>query len=248
MYFDMNLKYLDHKKPKYNKMRFFHFSIIWNYYKVSWIIATILLLPIVIGVVLFSIIIAWAGWVNNTGVLLTNGNTALAIWTLILAVIVWLTFIYLSYRLYYSYIIFVKNYDSEYMDFSAKECIKKSWKITKWYKKLLKLLGVLFVFAVAILPFNIVEESLNNTYQDIRNYQIFTQVWESSKLKLQESDPYYYGGLLVKYQQVSTEDLQKNIQIYYNLIIFFNILLFLLISGLMEMVMVSFYKRELTHK
>ena len=95
---------------------------------------------------------------------------------------------------------------------------------------------------------NIVEESLNNTYQDIRNYQIFTQVWESSKLKLQESDPYYYGGLLVKYQQVSAEDLQKNIQIYYNLIIFFNILLFLLITWLLEMVMLSFYKRELTHK
>jgi hypothetical protein len=52
----------------------------------------------------------------------------------------------------------------------------------------------------------------------------------------------------LKYQQISAEDLQKNIQIYYNMIIFFNILLFLFIGWLMEMVMVSFYKRVLTHK
>jgi hypothetical protein len=89
---------------------------------------------------------------------------------------------------------------------------------------------VLFVFAVVLLPFTIVDESLNNTYQDIRNYQIFTHVGESSKLQLQESDPYYYGSLAMKYQQVSADDLQKNIQIYYNLIVFFNIILFLLIT------------------
>lgn len=248
MYCDMNLKYLDHKKPKYNKMRFFHFPIIWNYYKVSWLVASILLLPIVIWIVIFTLLIAVTGWVNNAGVMLTNGSTSLDISTLILAVIVWLSFIYLSYRFYFSFIIFVKNYDSEYMDFSAKDCIKKSWKITKWYKKLHKILMVLSLFVLLLVPFNLVEEGLNKTYTDVRNYQLYTQVGESDKLKLQENNPYYYWEILVKYSQISAEDLQKNIQIYYNLIIFFNILLFLLISWLIEMVMVSFYKRVLTHK
>ena len=248
IYFDMNLKYLDHKKPKYNKMRFFHFPIIWNYYKMSSLIALILSIPLIIWVILFSLIVSWAGWVNNAGVLLTNGNTALAMWLLVLAILVTVSFIYLSYRFYYSYILFVKNHDSEHMDFSAKDCIRKSWNITKWFKKLLKLVWILFIFAVILLPFNIVEESLNNTYEDIRNYQIFTEVSESTQLQLQESDPYYYGSLAIKYQQVSADDLQKNIQIYYNLIIFFNIILFLFISWVIEMVMVSFYKRVLTHK
>jgi hypothetical protein len=39
-----------------------------------------------------------------------------------------------------------------------------------------KLLGVLFVTVIVLLPANLVEEGLNKTYTDIRNYQIFTQV------------------------------------------------------------------------
>jgi hypothetical protein len=52
----------------------------------------------------------------------------------------------------------------------------------------------------------------------------------------------------MKYKDISNENLQKNIQIYYYLIVFYNIIAFLLIGGLIEMIMVSFYKRELTHK
>jgi len=244
----MNLKYLDQKKPKYTKMRFFHIPIIWNYYKVSSITAGILLLPIIIWAIIFSILIAGTWGINSAGVMLTNGNNPLAIATLIIAISIWLSFIYLSYRLYFSFIIFIKNYDSEFMDFSAKECIKKSWKLTKGFKKLLKLVWILFTFAIILLPFNLIEDGLNKTYTDVSNYQIFTQVGEADKLRLQEVNPYYYSELSVKYSQITAEDLEKNIQIYYNLIIFFNILLFIFISGLIEMVMVSFYKRVLTNK
>jgi hypothetical protein len=51
---------------------------------------------------------------------------------------------------------------------------------------------VLFVFALVLIPFNLMEEGLNKTYTDVRNYQLFTQVGESDKLTLQESNPYYY--------------------------------------------------------
>ena len=248
MYFDLNLKYIDHKKTKYNKMRFFHFPIIWNYYKMSWIIATYLLIPIVIGLVVFSIFIASFWGINQAWVEFTNGSQIAAIGSLLIALITWLSFIYLSFRFYFSYIIFVENHDSEKLDFSVKKCIKQSWNLTKGWKSVMKLLGVLFVTVIVLLPANLIEESLNKTYTDINNYQLFISVWESDKLKLQESDPYYYGQISLKYQQISAEDLEKNIQIYYYLIIFFNILLFLFIAGLMEMVMVSFYKRVLTHK
>lgn len=248
MYFDMNLKYLDDKKPKYNKMRFFHIPIIWNYYKMSWIIATYLLIPIVITIVVFTMLIAGLWWVNDAWVAFTNGNPFLAITSLVIFWIWALSFVYLSYRLYFSYIIFISNYDCEYFDFSVNKCVKQSWEITKWPKKIMKLLWILFVLALVLLPFNLLEEGLNKTYTDVRNYELLTTVGESDKLKLQESDPYYYWELSLKYNQISAEDLQKNIQIYYNLIIFFNILLFLLISWLVEMIMVSFYKRVLTHK
>jgi hypothetical protein len=248
MYFDMNLKYIDDKKPKFNKMRFFHVPIIWNYYKMSWIIAGVLLMPIIITIIIFTLFIVWLWGVNDAGVAFTNGEPFLAISSFIIFWLGALSFVYLSYRLYFSYIIFISNYDAEYFDFKSLKCVKESWKITKGIKKLFKLLWILFVLSIMLLPFNLMEEWLNKTYKDVRNYQIFTQVWESDKLKLQESDPYYYGELSIKYGQVTSVDLEKNIQIYYYLIIFFNILLFLLISGLVEMIMVSFYKRVLTHR
>jgi hypothetical protein len=197
---------------------------------------------------IFTWFIVWLWGINDAGVAFTNWWIFIAIISFIIFWIGILSFLYLSYRLYFSYIIFISNYDAEYFDFASIKCIKKWWEITKWFKKLVKLINILSIFVLVLLPFILIEEWLNKTYKDVRNYELFTQVWESDKLKLQESDPYYYWELSIKYGQVSSMDLQKNIQIYYYLIISFNILLFLLISGLVEMIMVSFYKRVLTHR
>jgi hypothetical protein len=106
----------------------------------------------------------------------------------------------------------------------------------------------ILVFSVIILPFTIIDDTLNTTYKNIWKYEQYQSAGENDKLTLQKSKPYYYAELQLKYKGISLEDLQKNIQIYYYLIIFYNIIAFLLIWGIIEMIMVSFYKRELTHK
>lgn len=248
MYFDLNIKYLNQKHSKYNKMKFFHFPIIWNYYKMSFMIVMILLIPIIIGIILFSILVYSVWWVNQAWVLFTNWSNYLSLFSQIIMLMVVLSFIYLSYRLYFSYIIFIKNHDSEELSFSAKKCIEKSWKITNWWKNILRLLAVLFILIIALLPISIIEKGINNTYNDMRNYELFLQLSESDKLQLQNSNPYYYGELWVKYSNIWIIDLQKNIQIYYYIILLFNIATFIFIAWLIEMFMVSFYKRVLTHK
>ena len=53
----------------------------------------------------------------------------------------------------------------------------------------------------------------------------------------------YFSGVLNKYKDISIEDLQRNISIYNYLLIFMSVVGFLLITGIVEMVMVSHYKQ-----
>jgi hypothetical protein len=248
MYFDLNIKYLHDKKAKYIKSKFFHIPILVDFYKISGWILWILLLPVLFFLITIWILISIFGWVNDAWVALTNGNMFLAAITLLLFIISVVSFIYLAYRLYFSYILLLDKHVVWEDRHSTKYVVKKSFKITKGWKKPIKLLIILFLSLIIIFPFLIIDETLNNTYNDIRNYELFQSTWEKNRLTLQNEDPYYYAELQMKYKDISTEDLQKNIQIYYYLIVFYNIIAFLLIGGLIEMVLVSFYKRELTHK
>jgi hypothetical protein len=248
MYFDLNLKYLHDKKAKYIKSKFFHIPILVDFYKISGWIIWILLLPVLFFLITIWLLISVFGWVNDAWVALTNGNMILAATTLLLFIVSVVSFVYLAYRMYFTYILLLDKHVMWEERHFVTQIIKKSFEITKGWKKPFKLLWILLVFGIIIAPFTVIDESFNNTYEDIRNYELYQSTWEKNKLALQEDKPYYYAELQMKYKDISVKDLQKNIQIYYYLIVFYNIIAFLLIWGLIEMIMVSFYKRELTHK
>jgi hypothetical protein len=244
MYFDLNLKYLEDKKSSYVKTDFFQIKRILRFYGISWWFFLALLVPVVIFIIGFLTLVWLSGWINQAWVLATNNNMFFTVSTFVLAIITGILFIYISYRFYFWYVALVDTQKfPEYQ--KSKKYLEYSYTITKGWKKLLKLVWLLVVFALVFAPYTITHSAVENTYRDISNYELFLTVWEESKMELINSDPYYYQPLVMKYKDISLESIQQNKNIYYYWLIFLNVLGFLVITGIMEMVMVSFYKREL---
>ena len=241
MYFDLNLKYLENKKSDLVKTKFFNPKLFGKFYAISLRVFWYLLIPVAIFIVGMIVIIIVNGWVNATWVSLDNGNKTLALATFIFAAIAIIIFMYLSYRLYFSYVGLVD--EKKYPEIQpAKTYVKNSFEITKGWKKPVKLLGTLLLFAIIIAPYTFTTQAIENTYNDVNNVVAFQQMWEEEKLAIMQANP-YFSGVLNKYKDISIEDLQRNISIYNYLLIFMSVVGFLLITGIVEMVMISHYKQ-----
>ncbi len=241
MYFDLNLKYLENKKSDLVKTKFFNPKLFGKFYAISLRVFWYLLIPVAIFIVGMIVTIIVNGWVNTTWVSLDNGNTTLALWTFIFAGIWIILFLYLSYRLYFSYVGLVD--EQKYPEIqSAKTYVKNSFEITKGWKKIMKLLGTLLLFAIIIAPYTFITQAIENTYNDVNNVAAFQQMWEEEKLAIMQANP-YFSGVLNKYKDISIDDLQRNISVYNYLLIFMSVIGFLLITWVVEMVMVSHYKQ-----
>ena len=148
---------------------------------------------------------------------------------------------YVSYRLYFWYVWLVDK--QKYWELQpAKTYVKNSLEITKWWKKLLKLVVTLLLFALIIAPYTFVTQALENTFNDMSNLEKFQLMGEETKLEVLQANP-YFQAVIQKYEGVSMADLQRNIAVYNYALIFMAVIGFLLIEWLTEMVMVSHYRQ-----
>lgn len=241
MYFDLNLHYLENKKAEYIKTKFFRPKLFLKFFSISAYGFLYLLIPFAIALIWSGIILAFNGGVNNVWVALTNGSQALAISFLLVAIVSICIFVYLSYRLYFSYIGLID--ETKYSELQpAKTYVKDSLEITKWWKKPMKLVVTLFLFALIVAPYTFVTQAFENTFNDMSNYEKYQLMWEETKLQVIQQNP-YFQGVIQQYKDVSMVDLQRNIAVYNYLLIFMSVIGFLLIQWVTEMIMVSHYKQ-----
>jgi len=244
MYFDLNLQYLENKKAEYLKTKFFSPKLFLKFYNISLWVGLYLLIPVWVFIIWMIAAIAVNGWVNETGVALDNWNQVLAVGTFIVAIVSISIFVYLSYRLYFSYVWLVDFKKFEELQ-PAKNYVKHSFKITRGWKKPLKLIGILFIFALIIAPYTIFSQALENTFNDMSNYSKYVEMGEQEKLLITQQNP-QFQSVILKYQDVNIWDLQRNISLYNFMLIFLGVFGFLIITGIIEMVMVSHYKQAST--
>lgn len=173
------LTYLDGEKLWYFKNFYFNFKVIWSYLKLLFFVILILLIPVIIFIIAFFILLYSFWWVENVFQLLYKWDPNLfSILLLSVAFICSLTFIYLAYRLSFSYIILMdtKNY-SEKSGISF--YIKESFRITAGLK-IFKFLYFMVLFSIAMIPINYLWTFIENRHEAIillYGFLIFLTIW-----------------------------------------------------------------------
>lgn len=243
----LNLRYIDWKKLKYKKNLYFDRKMFLKYFTLSLQLLVILFIPIILFVVWFLILffVFWgASWVNAI-----MDNTWTTNWFSIVSffyflVCLWL-FIYLIFRLYFSYFILVEDNKK-----TIKQCIKKSFKVTKWYKKLLKFIGIMLVLFAAYMPFNYISQVIDYNAKSISYYVWMKQyIWKgSAQEKLTQEEFYGFTQLEQNYRTLSEQELVGKAKFMGIMSWIYFIFHFVFLYGIFDMVLLSFYKRELLKK
>lgn len=173
------LTYLDGGKLWYFKNFYFNFKVICSYLKLLFLVILILLIPVIIFIIAFFILLYSFWWVENVFQLLnTWGPNLFSILLLSVAFICLLTFLYLAYRLSFSYIILIdrKNY-SEKLGISF--YIKESFRITAGLK-IFKFLYFMVLFSIFMIPFDYLGTFIENRHEAIvlaYGFMIFLTIW-----------------------------------------------------------------------
>lgn len=231
--FNLNLWYLKWEKINYFNNVTFNSKYILKYLQI--ILWNILFWLIPISIFLFSfitfslIILFWsspadqlAWWWNLFNIIL-----------LIIFILCVFIFIYISYRLIFSYILLIdKGYEKK-----AFYYIKKSFELTSWIKNLLNFFWLAILLTIILLPFQVISDSINTEVKDIKDYSNWNVRYETKRMELE-----------LKYWEYSEEELKKAYSSLYIIKIIFAFIGFIAITWILEMFITSYYFREIKHK
>lgn len=245
----LNLTYLDWEKMSYLKNSYFDFKLIKKFMWVISMVALYMLIPVLIFLVLFLIIFFmfwWSDWVQT--MINSSRFNPFTIVTFTLFTICLLAFLYIWYRLYFAVVMLSDNkkYDA---DEKISFYLKESYKHTKSLTTLLRFITMIVIVTIIILPFWSLGDHFSSSLQDVRNYQDFQTLTDDQKKTLENSSSnYYINKIKLDYSNLLSQDLKSLETTYFYLTYLFVIINFLLIFGLLEMVVVSFYKHEILSK
>ena len=229
---NLYLHYFNKQKLPFKKNHYFDPQKISTYFGILGWIGVYLLLPIcVLLLIFFSLFLIFK--------FLFLPDFILYILLSIAAVVCGIWFLYLSYRLSFSYIVFVDNADEEKQ--KSKSYVQKSLSLTSW-KVFFKFLWIAVIFMILLAPLNIIGANIDNDITDIRDYFGY----KSGQIQvLNESDQFEYEYLSSIFSEESDEELVTDLQVLYVQQVVYTLLFFLFVSWVFSMIMVSFYKRAL---
>ena len=237
----LDLKYIKQKKLELKKNYYFDLKLFFKYFKLFLLNFLIVFTPFLILIVILSILIFFLGWVSNVNQMIINSPVnSFSIISLVLFIITFLSIIYLSYRTLFSVVILVDEYKKKKLE-KVTYYIKKSFLLTKWFKKIFRFFVVFTLVLLFSLPVVIPNNFLSQKAKEISDYLYIT----NNRVNLNDFDYKYLDYLQKKYSNKNSLVLQKEFKKTLYLSLFFKLLYFLFIVWLFEMFLVSFYKREL---
>lgn len=168
----LNLSYINWEKLDYKKNDYFNFKLIWAYFWVLWWAGLIIFIPVFIFLVLFWILV-FSFWGISSVVNLTSGwINSFTVLTLILFITTVLSFLYLSYKITFSFVNIVDKDRFPEIKKNTRAYIKDSFAISKWLK-IFKFIWLLLILWIVMLPFSYIwDYYINNIYTYIA-YTVF---------------------------------------------------------------------------
>jgi len=242
----LNLKYLENKKLKFKKNEYFNIKLFIKASKIFSIILSYLIAIFIIFCIFFLISFFLFWWTNLwvEAFRWSSNFHYFSLSILILVVIFSLIWLFLLYRTLFSYFIILEN-----KDYSASKAIKKSIKITKWRKKIIKFIIINLILFLLYFPFSYLQQSIDESNR-VMNYYIYLN---NKKALNQEfiknekvNENYDYNTLSLRYKEYSNKELIWKSRFLYIMQILYFIFNFIFIYGILDLIYASFYKRELS--
>jgi len=230
---NLYLHYFKKEKLPFKNNYYFDASKVSTYFGILGWIMIYLLLPIIVLIISFLVLFLIYKF-------LFVPEMILSAWVFIALVICFIWFLYLSYRLSFSYLVFLDR-DNTAEKQKPKSYVKKSLSLTSW-KVFFKFLPIVIIFTILLAPMNIIGASIENNINDIRNYFWY----KSGQIQMvDDSDRFEYEYLQSLFVEDTDEELIWDLQFLYTQQVIFTVLAFLFIGWLFTMIMTSFYKRAL---
>ena len=233
---NLNLNYINDKKLPLLKNNYFNLKLLKNYFKLMILNIFAFTVLYIIYQLLFWILV-FSIW-GMDKILEFSNIISIVVW--LFGIITFGSFFYLLYIMLLSIIVLVdesnwKTFESSFYYF------KKAFILAKWWGKNFKLLIVLLL--TFIISLSIYIPLFNSIFlsSDLKNYIEYKVNPES----FWEEEFYYIEDLKWNFGWYTIVELEKSLQKiqYFKLVM--QILFFLFTIGVLEMILVSFYKREL---
>lgn len=195
-------------------------------------------IPVLWGIIVLAVILGiyimyfWSIEAFSSYIFL-NEYTLFSILVLWICIIIALLFLYVNFRLYFANVFFSDDFSKSRIH-TSKKYLETSISHTKWWKKIVKFMAVFIVFWV-ILSF------ITTPYTQVKD--------ESARIEFFVNNYGYTWALTVEqqdifdtYKDLSYEQADKRNAQYLTLSLILSVFYFFLTSGVMEMVVFSFYR------
>lgn len=239
----LNLKYLKWKKLDLSKNYYFNFKLFFKYLNVTLISYLFIFLPVLIFIIGSALFLLFFWWFSNPEVIswMVELNW-LSVSILVLAILCIIGVIYMIYKTIFWVVILVS--ESKWKTFkSAYYYVKKSFSLTKWFKRFLKFLLVFLVILTFSSPIFITESIFESKVDGLEKY-IDYKKWKLTDAEIWKNF-YNLENLKLKYWNYDIEKLKKDLIFDNRFLILLYIFDFLFIYWIFQMMLVSFYKREI---
>ncbi len=243
----LNLAYIDWKKLEYKKNLYFNKTVFIKYLKISGLfIGSLFIFAIIfwIGSLILFFMFWWMWWMES---ILNNSwnNNWFSIASFVYLIVCSVVFLYVIYRLVFSFFILVEN-DKK----TVKQSIIKSFKITSGYNKLFRFMGVLFIFYIVYIPFSYTSQVIDFNAKSISYYvwmKDYVWEWQASE-RLNWDEFYAFTQLQQQYGGYSDQEIIGKEKFMVIMQWMYTIFHFVFLYGIFDMLLVSFYRRELLKK
>jgi len=233
--------YLEWNKTLYLNKSYLDYKLYLKYLLLTLLGLLIFILPIFVFLIIIFVLILIFGWVDaTTSIVIWNYSNLFSIISLVffLLLLVWLY--YLFYRFIFSYMILV---DKRFENLSIKEIFKKSYNITKWYKKFIKTTFIFILFLSLYLPFFVTSIYISWNYNDLNSYSEYLNLKPEDQVNMKWINTYLYEWLEQKFDWKKINFVNSMQSRYYIYLKLFNILEFLFIFWVFTMILNSVYNR-----
>ncbi len=230
LFIKLNLSYVEWERLKLKENLYFDKKVFIEYLRIIFRIWLYLLIPILVFIIWIIILVVSFWWIKQVSELFKNSNyNIFAISSFILLISCIFSFIFISYKYYFSIYFLVDK------EKSATDCLNKSASKTLKLKNFVKFAWIIGIFILISLPFEILSNFLDNKIKNIDSYLIC--------LKNEGTENTECNSLKILFSWQNEQSLVESLSNIKLIELVYLIFYFIFVYWLFDLMMTSFYKR-----